>query len=80
MTTYERLIILSEWVTLLIFRREHMTLSALAQEVGRLKGKEHSTYSLAIDMMFWFDPYHCRNAYVYYRTKRRQIYRNTQCP
>lgn len=80
MTTFERLILISKWITLLIFKREHMTLSALAQEVSRSKGNKFSIYSLAINTAFWFDRNHCHNAYVHYRAERRQINRKTRCP
>lgn len=78
MTTFERLICLSEWFTLITFGRERMTLSALAWEVARNKGQESCFYSKIIDTVFWYDPYHCRNAYVYYRSLRIHIHRSKQ--
>lgn len=72
MTIYERLILLSEWVTFIIFNREDMTLSALAQEVARKQKRKSCFYSWCVDTLFWYDPNHCRNAYAYYRSKRRK--------
>lgn len=67
MTTYERLILLSEWVCFVVFNRERMTLSAKAQECARLQGRKSCACSRTIDFLFWYDSNHCRKAYAYYR-------------
>lgn len=69
MTAFERLILLSEWLTLKLFRRERMTLSALAQEKAR--NQEGKAYATIIDTLLWFDKNHCRKAYAYYRSCQR---------
>lgn len=70
MTIFERLILLSEWLTLKLFHRKHMTLSALAQEKAR--NKEIKIYATIIDTILWFDQNHCRKAYAYYRSCQRK--------
>lgn len=80
MTTFERLIIVSEWLALKLFSREKMTLSALAEERARKQKKKTCLYSEFINLLFWYDPHHCRNAYVYYRYFRRSIHRRQKCP
>lgn len=77
MTVYERLILLSEWITWHLYNRRHMTLSALAYETAHLQGRKTCAASSIIDKTFWFDPNHCRNAYIYYRASRKQ--RKRQC-
>ena len=72
MTTFERLILLSEWFTLKVFHRENMTLSALAQEQARNQGRKSCIYSEVIDTFLWFDKNHCRKAYAYYRSCQRK--------
>jgi len=79
MDLLDRLIFLSEWVCFILFNREEMTLSAKSHEVARLRGHKSCVYSFAIDLLFWFDPHHCRNAYLWYRYKRRNRYRSLQC-
>lgn len=76
MTIYERLICMSEWVTLVIFSRRYMTLSALAHEKAHLQGEKTCAYAMVIDILFWFDPDHCLHSYIYYRACRRKRYRN----
>lgn len=76
MTLYERLILLSEKVNLIIFKRERMTLSAKAQEVARIQGRKSCIYSWIINMVFWYDPNHCQKAYAYYRLLRKRRNRN----
>ena len=66
------LIPVSEWLCLKLFGREHMTLSALAQEDALMQDEEYSIFTWFINLLFWFDPNHCHNAFVYYHYMRRQ--------
>ena len=79
MTDNVHLINLSKWVTYKLFDRSHMTLSAFAYEKAHLNGWESTAYSTAIDLLFWFDPDHCRSSYIHYRAERRTLIWSRPC-